>query len=391
MKTLIELYDERPIENVIGSEMFKPDRTVFLCEADIANDKQKQKKIENYFKHCKLKTEAVFMECSQYDTTKIERMLKRITEQYPDCVVDISGGTETALFACGSFCSGNGIPAYTYSRRKNMFFDIHKADFANRLPCELKHTIEDCFVMAGGALRTGRVDNALLNRYADLFDPFFRIYMKYRTDWNRIVRYIVRASQGKKNEPVSMHVCSPYTVKGDHGEKLKAPEKALAEFEKTGMISGLKIGGGQVTFDFKDAQIRTWLRDVGSVLELYTYKACVDAGVFNDVMTSAIVDWEGDHQQDNVTNEIDVMTMDGIFPAFISCKTCPVTTEALNELAILRDRFGGETAKAVIITTQRCKNITRHRAAELNIGVIDLDDLKTGNLTETILNTMRGE
>ena len=31
MKTLIELYDERPIENVLGTEVFRPERTVFLC------------------------------------------------------------------------------------------------------------------------------------------------------------------------------------------------------------------------------------------------------------------------------------------------------------------------------------------------------------------------
>ena len=27
---------------------------------------------------------------------------------------------------------------------------------------------------------------------------------------------------------------------------------------------------------------------------------------------------------------------------FISCKTCAVDTDAINELAILRDRFGGD-------------------------------------------------
>lgn len=391
MKTLIELYDERPIENVIGSEMFKPERTVFLCEADIASDRQKQRKIAEYFTHCKLKTEPVFMECSQFDAGKIVRMLNKITQKYPDCVLDISGGTETALFACGCFCSESETPAYTYSRKRNMFFDIHKAEFADKLSCDLEHSIEDCFLMAGGALRTGRVDNQILDRYENLYDPFFRIYMKYRTDWNHIVGYIVRASQGRKNDLVTLHVSSPCTVKGDHGVKLKAPEKALADFANIGMITGLKIENGQVDFDFRDHQIRTWLRDIGSVLELYIYKACCNADIFNDVMTSAIVDWEGDRQQDNVTNEIDVMTMQGIFPTFISCKTCAITTEALNELAILRDRFGGEAARAIIVTTQRCKNITRHRASELNIEVIDLDDLKEENASEIIKKIMRRE
>ena len=33
MKTLIELYDERPIENILATEVFRPERTVFLCPA----------------------------------------------------------------------------------------------------------------------------------------------------------------------------------------------------------------------------------------------------------------------------------------------------------------------------------------------------------------------
>lgn len=125
---------------------------------------------------------------------------------------------------------------------------------------------------------------------------------------------------------------------------------------------------------------------MGSVLELYVYKVCRDCGEFHDVVTSAVVDWEGDYQRDNVTNEIDVMAMQGIIPVFISCKTCDVSTEALNELAILRDRFGG---KAAIVSAELCRNITRHRASELGIEVIDLEDLEDGKIGEHIKTLMK--
>ena len=35
MDTLIELYDERAIENVLAADMFRPQRIIFLCEAKI--------------------------------------------------------------------------------------------------------------------------------------------------------------------------------------------------------------------------------------------------------------------------------------------------------------------------------------------------------------------
>lgn len=94
-----------------------------------------------------------------------------------------------------------------------------------------------------------------------------------------------------------------------------------------------------VRFSFRDAQVRAWLRDVGSALELHIYQSCRALGVFDDVRTSVVVDWQGGNQPDAVTNEIDVMATCGVRPIFISCKTCDVKTEALNELAILRDRF----------------------------------------------------
>ena len=31
MKTIIELYDERPFENVLAVDVFRPEHVVFLC------------------------------------------------------------------------------------------------------------------------------------------------------------------------------------------------------------------------------------------------------------------------------------------------------------------------------------------------------------------------
>ena len=383
MKTLIELYDERPIENVLASEVFRPERTVFLCPPDVAQSKAVQGKLKEYFRRKGLSTEVIFMESSMYNSEKLQKQMEGILEKYPDCTLDITGGTDAALFAGGMVSERSGLPTFTYSRRRGRFFNIRNAAFAEDVACEVAHTVEDCFLMAGGALRQGRVDNAILDGYSDLYAPFFGLYLKYRAQWSRIVGYIQRASQGEKGV-ISLSVRAPYIVKGERGMKYAAPENALRDFEKLNMISGLSVKDGQVSFQFRDTQIRTWLRDMGSVLELYIYKCCRDCGTFGDVRTSAVVDWEGDFRQDNVTNEIDVMAMQGIIPVFISCKTCAITTEALNELAILRDRFGGQMAKAAIVTSQQCRSITRNRASELDIEVIDLSDLKSGRTTERI-------
>ena len=96
--------------------------------------------------------------------------------------------------------------------------------------------------------------------------------------------------------------------------------------------------------------------------------------------TSVIVDWDGQSSRDGVSNEIDVMAVRGIRPTLISCKTCEIRTEALNELAILRDRFGGELSRAIIVSAERARTVTRNRAQELDIEVIDLDELDAEQL-----------
>ena len=385
MKTLIELYDDRPIENVLASEVFMPEKTVFLCPPEVAQNKLLKMKLKEYFSYRKLKTEPIFLESSMYNADKLLAQLTKVTKTYSDCVVDLTGGTEAALFACGMLTKSCGTPAFTYSRRKQKFFNISGAPFAENLPCTLEHSVEDCFRMAGGALRKGRVDNAILGRYSDKIEPYFKLYMKHRVGWTKAVSFIQQVSQGQKDKKPSLYVKSSYTVKTGRGSRTDAPEEILRDYASLGFIKKLKIKrGGSVSFEFADQQVRTWMRDVGSVLELYVWKLCLDSGLFGDVVTSAVVDWEGSFSGDSVTNEIDVMTMRGVMPFFISCKTCAVSTEAINELAILRDRFGGKGAKAAIVTAERCRSITRHRASELQIKVIDLDDIKSGKAGDRI-------
>lgn len=384
MKTLIELYDERPLENVLSTEVFRPERTVFICPPEVAADQQLQNKLREYFRHRGIRHECVFFGVSLLDAQAVERKLREVVDRYPDCAMDIAGGTDATLFASGLLCGQREIPVFTYSRKRNTFFNIRGADFAADLPCQVKLSVEDCFLMAGGSMRMGRVDNAVLSRYLSIIEPMFSLYLRHRREWPKIVTYIQRLSQLEEG----LRAQGGYTVKGEHGGRVSAPEAALNDMAKNGLIHDLRIDPEQgVSFTFVDAQIRAWLRDVGSALELYVYKACLDLGVFSDVRTSAVVDWLGEKPgKDSVTNELDVMATDGVSPVFISCKTCDVKTEALNELAILRDRFGGQMARAAIVTAERGRSPMRHRAMELGIDVIDLDDL---NKKETMLKRLR--
>lgn len=388
METLIELIDERPLENVLGVEMFHPARVVYICP-DGSSDRHTRRQLGAYFRHRKVETELLFFPVSMYDADAVLRVLRDTVTRYPDCALDITGGTDAVLFAAGRLCAETPIPVFTYSRKKNCFYSIQNASFAHQLACDVVYTVEDCFLMAGGSLRKGRVDNAILSRYREDFEPFFHVYLQHRKEWTKIVNYIQRVSPSEADGYTPLEIRGSYTVKGERGSRISAPEEALRDLAGIGFLEDLEIQREEkVSFRFKNRQIRAWLRDVGSVLELYVYKSCQDTGLFDDVRTSAVVDWESDGRSNPVSNELDVMATRGVTPVFISCKTCDVKTEALNELAILRDRFGGQIAKAAIVTAERGGTPMRNRAAELGIDVIDLNDLKARRIGKRLRKIM---
>ena len=392
MDTLIELYDERAIENILAPDMFRPKRIVYLCPAEVSQDRKRQEKMKSFFHRRGWDPELIFMEASRYKADRILRQLLSIGEKYPDCALDVTGGSDAGLFAAGMFTAQMGVPAFTYSRKMNRFYDISGADFADDLLCDLAYSVEDFFLMAGGTLLPGRVDNAILSKYLEDFDPFFDCFLRFRRDWTDIISYIQRISPAEYGKIPPLSIQGKYTVKGDRGSRNSANEAALEEFARIGFIQDLKIVSGEsVAFQFRDATVRAWLRDVGSVLELYSYKACIDAGIFHDVISSAVVRWDDVKGHGSVSNEIDVMAARGVIPLFISCKVSDIKTEALNELAILRDRFGGKGAKAAIVTTETCTAAARHRAAQLGIAVIDLEELKSGQMAQRLKVIMKAE
>ena len=392
MDTLIELYDERAIENVLTADLFRPRRIVFLCPAEVAQSRARQEQIGAFFRYRGWEPELIFQETSMYKVDSILRQLLAINEKYPDCAMDVTGGSDAELFAAGMFAARANVRAFTYSRRKNRFYNISGAEFAENLPCDISYTVKEFFLMAGGTLLPGRVDNGVLREYLDDIDPFFDCFLRHRLDWANIITYMQRVSPAESGQAQAMEVRGDYTVKGERGGRISANEDALRDFERIGFLRDLQIATGEgISFRFRDQNTRAWLRDVGSVLELYVYKACLDADIFNDIISSAVVRWDEVLGHGSVINEIDVMATRGVVPLFISCKVSDVKTEALNELAILRDRFGGKGAKAAIVSTGRCNAAARHRAAQLGIAVIDRDELETGQLVHRLKVIMKAD
>ncbi len=389
MDTLVELFDERAIENVLGAEMFKPKNVIYLCPPELVDVDKFLNTIKSFFKKRGLQINIKIVKSSLFETGEILAQLEDIYKKYPNIGIDVTGGNDAALFATGMFCQKTKLPAFTYSRKNNRFYNIMNADFAENVKCTLNYSVEDFFLMAGGTLRKGRVDNNLLSSYEKDFDKFFDIFLQHKREWPDQITFFQRISRNHHDEEINLSVSGMLDQKGEHGRRVYGSKNLLTKLRDIGFLTSLEFFDEQVSFTFKDEQIRAWLRDVGSALELYMYEACRKTGIFGDVISSAIVDWDGYVGHDSVSNEIDVVATRGVTPIFISCKACDVKTEALNELAIIRDRFGGKGAKAVIATTESINAAARHRAAQLGIAVIDIEEMISSEVPQRLKVIMK--
>ena len=390
MKVLIELYDERVIENILSVETFRPEKVIYLApEEDMPSEKE-QNTCTSFFRERGICIAAEFRGAPMYETDGLLNELRKIYREEPDCVMDVSGGSDAALFAAGLFSGETDIPVFTYSRKQNRFYNIHHAPFAD-CPCTLSYNVSEFIRMAGGRLEEGRENRQYLLDTAEMSRALFRVFLKFRRKWGSLILWMQRISASGKDGQVSLHVSGAIKQKKERGGFVTPDEKILYELEKIGLIENLRLLNGSVSFDFKDRWTRFWLRDTGSALELHAFNACMDTGIFEDVVSSAVVSWDSVDEKDSVKNEIDAIATRGLVPMFLSCKATEVKTEALNELAILADRFGGKGAKPVILTSERCNARARHRAAQLGIAVIDLEELMSDKTSSRLRVIMKAD
>ncbi len=234
--------------------------------------------------------------------------------------------------------------------------------------------------MTGADLRQGRYDSRALEKDMNSFKAFFGLYCRFRKIWNEQIAYIQSISRREREDMRLLSASGSRIVTGEHGKRLEANLSFLTELADLGYIEKLKISQKDLSFDFSSEETRFRLRDIGCFLECYVYWACKTSRQFGDVQCSAVIEWSDAPKSEQVVNEIDVMCVRGVRPLLISCKATEVHTEAINELAVLRDRFGSQIAAAALVTTCTCRQITRRRAAELGISVIDRYSLSAPKL-----------
>ena len=392
IKTLVELYDKEPMENVLSACIFAPAMVVYICDARDSS-MRKETAVERLFKSRQLKSKARFYYIDTSDPAMIRRTFDAVVRDYPGCVFDCTGGKDLVLLEAGLYCREKQIPSYYIDAERQLFVDLggcaHLREYF-RIP---QLTAEDIFSIAGARL-VGYGHFAVSELDKGLEEDVWKVWPVVCRDpaaWGRQVGFFQAASDPGTERQLT--VDAPPVIRVNRQATARCEPRLLHELEEIGVVRNLKITQNRVRFTYKSTTIRKCLQNHGVWLELYGYLCAKKSGCFFDVRTSVVVDWDNARGKDPSTrNEIDIMMVRGITPVFISCKMGVPTPLALSEIKILSEKFGGGRTKTVLLTAADVSEKERpllQRARDLDIILIDRPVLLRGDLEHSFCRLLR--
>lgn len=378
VKTIIELYDENPIHNVLATDVFRPEHTVFVGQG--AASRRFRDAVAEFFRLRGIGTEPHFIDCGGAPVD-IAYILAEVCSVYPDCAVEVTGGSDVALIAVGRMSAIRELPLFTYDMAAGRFRNLHACPEAEGVPNDRGFKAAELIAAAGGKMTaSGRISrsDATPELEKDV-QNIWRIFCEFRNEWSGISSWFQTLRSGGLKVSAQLKVRKGRNL-------VSIPRAVLRKLFGAGIIKNLKIQRNNVSFEFRNAMLGRCLRDAGIWLELRVFFAALRSESFDDVQISALINWDPGSEK-AVSNEVDVIVTRGITALFISCKKAIPSPPMLAEISALTARFGGGFARAAVATMSDVAREAPYialRAAESGIGLLTYEELSSANLEDII-------
>jgi hypothetical protein len=390
MNINIEFLDEDPIENVVTSLNYAMDKVVFFGYTETI--KKQKSKTESFLKTvCGVDT-VEFVEISHSELGNIREQLKNyiVAENDADnrVYIDVTGGASIVLVALGMIAVELKLPIHMYNIETGKLSEFDKDEgtalSANAHYRKIELDLDKYIMMQGCKINRKLhkeekdADGELLENIEKICD----VFIKYSDKWNYFSRLL--REEFVPDDDMNVRVSANRIIevlKQQAGRKNIKNVKQLNEIfialKEVGAVRDFECKNGKYYFRYSSNNVHDLLCEDGSILELHTYHT--QKSESDDCMVGVHIDWDGViHQQpaEDVLNEIDVLTLNGYVPTFISCKSGRMDGNqalyAMYELETVASRFGGRHAKKVLVIAKEMSEVYRERAIEMGIEVRDL-------------------
>ncbi len=373
------------VENVITCMHYKVDKVVYFGYPEMVN--AKKARTEKFLqKRCRVK-EVVFHSLPRGGLQEMLHIMRRAIETEKargnEMFFDITGGENLILVAFGMLAGEYDTPMHQFNVRENKLVELDEGS-KRRISRDVQEqnivfTLDSFIELKGGVVNHSLHKDVKAIKNKDFsvdVDKIWQVAKRHWDNWNQFSNFL-----GKNMvEDYSLQVDMPIN---EVHKALNAPYSGLRkmselnrivdDFKQVGILRDVDHKGDRYRFTFKNETVKSCLMDGGSILELYTYKKEKEHST--DCRVGVHLDWDGVVQSKgmDVLNEIDVLTITGNVPTFISCKGGKLgshqTLHALYELETVTRRFGGKYAKKVLVTARPLGRTYMERAEELRIEV----------------------
>ena len=383
-----EFLGEEPLENIITCMNFKIGKVVFFGYHEVI---EKQKAITEKFlkKYCGVQT-VVFHSLSHNDLqSTLSTMRKEIQyerSQKNEIYFDITGGESLILVAFGMLSKEFETPMHMYDIVADKLIDLDSGTIAciskdvetRKVEMSLKLLVK----MHGGKINRNLQKNIKGISNLVFMDDVEKIYQIAKQNWdywnpfadflrNTMIPVDANTLQVSKR---AQTVINALTISGNKLKNINKLNEIVDALANEGILIDVEHANGHYKFSFKNQEIKECLWEGGSILELHTCQK--ESRVSDECQVGVHLDWDGViHEQSgvDVLNEIDVLSLNGNIPVFISCKSGIMggqqALHALYELETVASRFGGKYAKKVLVSAKELGDVYLERAAEMGIEV----------------------
>ncbi len=375
-----------PIENVITCMHFAVDKVVYFGYAQTIETQRNC--TEQYLKEvCGVK-EVDFFPVSPLDLqsvlitmrTEIDYEMTLGSQIY----FDITGGESLILVAFGMLSGEFNAPMHMYDIPEDRLIELEEGAFGS-ISREVRRQYVPWDVDRFIQLHGGEINYYLHKEFKNDADGEFEadiprlwdLANQYSEYWNLLSHFFRSTLVPDENLEVRNSASNVLQALASPFTKALTPatlNRFLDSLAAEGLILDLQHSDGKYHFRFKSQEVKNCLWESGSILELMVYR---NESREADVCRMGLhLDWDGIVHTEpgiDVLNEIDVFSMQGNIPSFISCKTGKMgpqqTLHALYELDTIAGRFGGKYSRKVLVTTHQITGVYLERAEEMGIEV----------------------
>ncbi len=367
--TLIEIFDKTPVDNIITTLAFKPDRVIFVG-SDPKRINRELPLYKSVLNGRGIKTEMTVKSVAKNNLDGIVKSLYDIiSDREETYIVDFSGGDESSLVAVGmvlgdSTLAAKRICAFRINAisRRGVLFEAVYDEFGNRkierqsydfsYKTQVYLTAEENIIIHGGRVFDRGEKFSRGDSVCGDINIIWEICKNNCSEWNSdINRFSAEVSAYSAGEEL-------YLIARDsigHGRGMVSLD-LWNSFVESGLviIEQEKCGKGTYVFRYKNRIVYECLNKAGSALEYYAYKNALETKrdgepLFDDAEVGIVIGWNDEIE--GTRNEIDIMLMHGTVPIFISCKNGDVKTDELYKLETVSKQFGGDYSERVLMST----------------------------------------